>query len=185
MKTQRLALRIIPLAALIALTWAPSAHALSVSLTGGVTTPKFTTDRAAGTAYVGKAAPSGGVLLGLGMLELGAIYNTHFVSISTSTTNQDAKYTFLDVPVLLRLSSGRLSIGMGATYSKFLGYKLDSTSVSGLNYDFMAVTSSLRVRLLGSVSLEARYNYMINDESSSDGNNTYFHNSMIGLTVQL
>lgn len=185
MKNQRLVLSIITLAAAVAFSFAPSAHALSLKVIAGATTPKFTTDRAAGTAYVGKSGPAAGLLLGLGMLELGAIYNTHTVAISTGTSSQDGKYTFLDVPILLRVSSGRLSIGMGATYSKFLGYKLDSTSVSGLNYDFMAVTSSFRVRLLGSLSLEARYNYMINDESSGDGNNTYFHNSMIGLTVGL
>lgn len=163
----------------------PSAHALELGVLGGMGTPKYSDPAAVeqSTSVMGNASPYFGVLVGFGALESGVIYKQQKIKISTATSEDSGEYAFVDVPLMLRMSSGRTSLGFGAYYSKYLSYKFAGASVSGRKHDHYGATANLRFRLLAGLSIETRINLMLTDKDSGSGDGRNFHNMMTGLTL--
>ena len=113
------------------------------------------------TGLTEKFGLSGGLSLGVGPLEVSALYSQYKIEAAgiSITTN------YLDVPVLFRMGAGPLSLGLGGFYSTFLdGSTSVGATVNGTaNY---GATGSLRVTVpVVGLFIDGRYNLGLKDDN--------------------
>ena len=149
-------------AALAAIASAPSAFAVpgvDIGIMGGANYA-MPSNSAGITKKIGLG---GGASIGVGPLEISAIYNQYKIEASglTVTTN------YLDIPVLLRIGAGPISLGLGGFYSPFLSgtTNVGGTVTADANY---GATGSLRFTVpVAGFFIDGRYNLGLNDDGGS------------------
>ncbi len=147
--------------ALVALL-APAAHAIpgvSFGIMGGANLNLPNT-----TGLTGMIGYSVGPSVGLGPLEVSALYSSYGTEITIPVLNvtQSVSSNFLDIPVLYRIGAGPLSVGLGGFYS----ICMESTcTTSDNNY---GATASVRasVPVVG-FFVDGRFNLGLRDSAGS------------------
>ncbi len=107
--------------ALVALL-APVAHAIpgvSFGIMGGpnLTLPTTSSALPAGTELTGTIGYSVGPSVGIGPLELSALYSSYGSKLTFLGISQTSSSNYLDFPALYRIGAGPLSVGLGGFYS--------------------------------------------------------------------
>ncbi len=107
--------------ALVALL-APVAHAIpgvSFGIMGGanLNLPSTSSSLPAGTELTGTLGYSVGPSVGIGPLELSALYSSYGSKVTFLGVGQTTTSNFLDIPALYRIGAGPLSVGLGGFYS--------------------------------------------------------------------
>jgi hypothetical protein len=106
---------------------------LGVMAGGAISAPTISDPaQLAGSTLSGGFGLSGGASLGLGPIEVSALYSQLKAKIAGGPVNSEVTSNYLDIPVLLRMGLGPISFGVGGFYSVFLS---GSSSVPGDTVD--------------------------------------------------
>ena len=149
-------------AALAAIASTPAAFAMPGAHLGimGGANYAMPSPSAGSTSKIGLG---GGASIGVGPLEISAIYNQY--KLESAGVTQTSNY--LDIPVLLRMGAGPVSLGLGGFYSPFLSGSSSTggTFTSEANY---GASGSLRftVPVVG-FFVDGRYHLGLKDYSGT------------------
>jgi Outer membrane protein beta-barrel domain len=152
--------------ALAAVVSAPKAYALpgmDIGVMGGANFAKYSSGVDSAFGF------SGGASVGLGPLEVSALYTQYKFSATLLGQSVSTTLNQLDVPVLYRLGVGPVSLGVGGFYSMFLSGSTSSngvsTSVTSGNSNYGATASArFTIPVLG-FFVDGRYNLGLKDNS--------------------
>lgn len=110
------------------------------------------------TTITGNMGFGGGLLLGIGPIEIGAIYLSRSITIDDGILPVTVAANALEIPVLYRFS-GPIEFGIGAFY--------DLPMVSG-NEGNYGLAAGPRISITGALFLDVRFNYGLKTGNSKD-----------------
>jgi hypothetical protein len=145
--------------ALVALL-APVAHAIpgvSFGVMGGANLNLPNT-----TGLTGTIGYSVGPSVGIGPLEVSALYSSYGTELTVLNLTQTVRNDFLDIPVLYRIGAGPLTVGLGGFYS----ICVESTCTTDNNN--YGATASVRASIpVVGFFVDGRFNLGIKDTAGS------------------
>ncbi len=129
----------------------------------GMTMPSFSGDLG-GATLSGGIGISAGASLGVGPLEVSALYSQYSIKLEAGGESLSSTANYLDIPVLFRMGAGPISFGVGGFYSLFLSDD-SGTGDSDPNY---GATASVRFTLpVIGFFVDGRYNLGLKEEEQS------------------
>jgi hypothetical protein len=156
------------IALVVALFSINHAHAIPGVGFGIMAGPNMTfpsVDLPAGASVTGTIGYSVGPTVGLGPIELSALYSSYGTKISILGLEETTSAKSLDIPVLYRLGLGTIGVGIGGFYS----LSLESGSTSDDN-NYGAV-GSVRVGIPGiKLFVDGRFNLGLKDNDGKISN---------------
>ena len=161
--------RVLPLLALAATLSAPSAYALPGMDIGVMGGGSFAKSNQSGLDS--KFGISGGASVGLGPLEISALYTQYKIGATVLGISAETTFNYLDLPVLYRVSAGPVSVGLGGFYSLFLSGSVTTagvtTNVTDGESNYGATASArFTIPVLG-FFVDGRYNLGLKDQGGS------------------
>jgi hypothetical protein len=148
---------------------APNAFALpgfSLGVMGGasMSAPKVSDPTQwAGSTISGGTGLSAGASLGLGRLEVSALYSQMKTKYASGGGPSSLTENYLEIPVLLRMGVGPIGLGLGGFYSMFLSSIGGDINDSGSpNY---GATASVRLTIpVIDIFVDGRYNLGLKED---------------------
>ncbi len=154
--------------ALAATLSAPNAFAVpgfSLGVMGGasMSAPKVSDPTQwAGSTISGGTGLSAGASLGLGRLEVSALYSQMKTSTASGGVSGSLTENYLEIPVLLRMGVGPIGLGLGGFYSMFLSSNGDINDSGSPNY---GASASVRLTIpVIDIFVDGRYNLGLKED---------------------
>jgi hypothetical protein len=138
---------------------------LSLGVMGGAAISAPTVSNAAllgGATVSGGTGLSAGGTLGLGPLEVSALYSQYKATAALGGVSATVTANTLDVPVLFRMGVGPIGLGLGGFYSMHLSDDSGDSSSGGSNY---GATASVRLTIpVIGLFVDGRYNMGLKED---------------------